>query len=76
MPIQNKKALKTQKNASEDNNFPLAIWSAAEILSSLQMHSPAAHLSLPALLSKHHGQTVEKKLEDILKVRINGQFKV
>ena len=36
IPIQNQKCL---KNAS---NFPLAIWSAAETLSSLQMHSPAA----------------------------------
>ena len=63
IPIQNQKCLKNTKNASEDNNFPLAIWSAAEILSSLQMHSPAAHLSLPALLSKHHGQTVEKRAQ-------------
>ena len=37
------------------------IWSAAETLSSLQMHSPAAHMSLLALLSKHNGRTVEKE---------------
>ena len=34
IPIQNQKCIKNAKNASEDNNFPLAIWSAAETLSS------------------------------------------